>query len=284
MTERQEEQAALHAVYSLDAHERQILRAELRTDPRLRVLAAELEEAANQIALLLPAEAPPEEDRALFLRRLKQHRRAKVTSFGTTFRILRQPWVGWAVAACLAVVAWNGYRVGHELTQEMETLIKNESTARSEAASALSKVAGLEKNLADATEKSQQFAGEINNLKQMNVFAHMEVTSLRATVRKFEEGAAVIVWDNEKQEGQLKLEKMPPVQANRDYQLWVFDKKNPAPISAGVIKVDARGMATVTFKPVEPVPSAAKFAISIEAIGGVAKKSADGPVIFAGPQ
>ncbi len=283
MTERQEEQAALNAMYSLDAHERQILRAEIRTNPRLRALASELEDAATKIALLLPAEAPPEEDRALFLKRLRQHCSAKVTPFGTSFRILRKPWVAWATAASLAVIAWNSYRAWRDLSHEMKTLVQSESVARVEAASALGKVAGLEKKLTDATGASERLAGEITNLKQFNVFASMEVTSLRATVHKFEESAAVIVWDSKKQEGQLKLEKMPPVQANRDYQLWVFDKKNPAPISAGVIKVDARGMASVIFKPAEPVSSATKFAISIEAVGGVAKKSADGPVIFAGP-
>ncbi len=284
MTERQEEQAALNALHSLDAHERQILHAEIRINPRLRVLAAELEEAASKIALLLPAESPPEDDRALLLKRLKQHRSATVTPIGATFRILRQPGVAWAVAACLAVIAWNSRGVIRSLTQEMEALAQSESTARNVAADALGKVAGLENKLADATDVSQRLAGEITDLKQMNVVARLEVTSLRATVRKFEEGVAVIVWDGEKQEGQLKLEKMPPVQANRDYQLWVIDKKNPAPVSAGVIKVDARGIASVAFKPAEPVPSAAKFAISIEALGGVAKKSSDGPIIFAGPQ
>jgi anti-sigma-K factor RskA len=63
----------------------------------------------------------------------------------------------------------------------------------------------------------------------------------------------------------------------------VIDKKNSNPVSAGVIKVDSHGVASVTFKPVEPVPAAAKFAISIEALGGVPRKSTDGPIVFSGP-
>lgn len=284
MTERQEEQAALNAMHSLDAHERQILHAEIRTNPRLRVLAAELEIAAAKIALLLPAEAPPEEDRAQLLRRIKQQRSSAATPMGVTFRVLRRPWFAWAAAACLALVAWQGHRAGRDHMHQMESLAQSESAARSEADAALGKAAGLEKKLADANETAARLTDEIARLNQVNILARMEVTTLRATMRRYEEGVAVIVWDAEKQEGQLKLEKMPPVQANRDYQLWVIDKKNPAPVSAGVIKVDGRGIASVTFRPAEPVSSGAKFAISIEALGGVARKSADGPVIFAGSQ
>ena len=75
---------------------------------------------------------------------------------------------------------------------------------------------------------------------------------------------------------------MPPVQANKDYQLWVLDKdKSKGPVSAGVIRLDDKGYATLTFKPVEPV-TPSKFAISVEKQGGVPQKSADGPVIFVG--
>ena len=71
------------------------------------------------------------------------------------------------------------------------------------------------------------------------------------------------------------------MQANKDYQLWVLDKSKPAPVSAGVIKLDDRGYATVKFKPVEPV-TPSKFALSVEKEGGVPKKSDDGPIIFVG--
>jgi anti-sigma-K factor RskA len=283
MTERQEEQAALNAVYSLDAHERQILRAEMRTDPRLRDLAAEFEDAAAQLALLLPPEAPPEEARPLLLKALKQRARAKGSSAGLPWRFLFGPRVAWAVAACLALVWWQGRAGRQELTQKVAALSQGEAAARDAAAQSQGKLAALEKDLADARERADRMTGEIASLKQVNALARMEVTALRATVRRFDEGVAVIVWDSERQEGRLKLEKMPPVQANKDYQLWVIDRKNPAPVSAGVIKVDARGMAAVTFKPADAVPAAAKFAISIEALGGVPKKSSDGPIIFAGP-
>jgi anti-sigma-K factor RskA len=52
-------------------------------------------------------------------------------------------------------------------------------------------------------------------------------------------------------------------------------------VSAGVIRLDEKGEAKLTFKPAEPV-AATKFAISVEKQGGVPQKSADGPVIFVG--
>lgn len=283
MTERQEEQAALNALYSLDAHERQILRAEMRTDPRLRELAAEFEEAAAAIALLLPAEIPPEEARPLLLKALKLRRRAKAAPIGAPFRFLRAPWVAWTVAACLAVIVWSGRSSRRELSTRAQELSRSEIAARDAAAEAMDKVARLEKERAAAQARADQLSGELASLKQVNAVARMEVAALRATVRRFDEGVALIVWDGEKQEGRLKLEKMPPVPANKDYELWVIDKKNSTPVSAGVIKLDPRGVTSATFKPAEPVPGAVKFAISIEALGGVQKKSADGPIVFSGP-
>jgi anti-sigma-K factor RskA len=187
------------------------------------------------------------------------------------------------VAACLAIVAWVGHMSRRSLTQQVAALAASESAAQSAAAAASDNAGALEKVLADARSKSDQLNGELTGLKQAHAVARMEIASLRATVRRFDEGIALIVWDAEKQEGKLKLEKMPPVQANKDYQLWVIDRKNPTPVSAGVVKVDSRGVASVSFKPVEPVSGAPKFAISIEAFGGVPKKSADGPIVFSGP-
>jgi anti-sigma-K factor RskA len=71
------------------------------------------------------------------------------------------------------------------------------------------------------------------------------------------------------------------VEAGKDYQLWVVDPKSPEPVSAGVVKVDDKGSAKTSFKPVASVSSAAKFAISVEAKGGVEKKA--GPVVMMGP-
>ena len=92
---------------------------------------------------------------------------------------------------------------------------------------------------------------------------------------------AVVVWDSETHQGVLKLEKMPPVEAGKDYQLWVVDPKNPVPVDAGIVRVDSKGFAKVDFKPLNDVSEAAKFALSVEKEGGVPK--GEGPIVLIGP-
>jgi len=283
MTEREEEQAALNALHALDPHERQIFHAEMRTDPRLRDLAAEFENAAAQVALLLPREAPPEDVKPMLLKTLKQRRRAKATPVEAFARFVLGPWIAWAAAVCLAAIAWNGRSTIRQLSEQVAALSQGESKARGEVAAARDAAAVLEKNLADARGSADRLAGEVTALKQASALARMEVVVLRAMLRRFEESAAVVVWDGEKQEGTLRIERMPPVPANKDYQLWIIDKKSSVPVSTGAIKLDARGAVTKPFKLGEPAPGAVRFAISIETTGGAPRKPAEGLVIFAGP-
>lgn len=283
MTEREEEQAALDALYALDPHERQVFRAEMRSDPRLRDLASEFEDAAARIALLLPVEDPPDDIRPMLLKTLRQRRRAKEKRVEVLFRFLRSPWIAWAAAGCLAVIAWSGRGAIRRLSEQVSAQSQAESKARSEAESAKATLAGLEKSLADARGGADRLAGEIAALKQASPLARVEVVFLRPLSRRFEESAVVIVWDGEKQEGRLRLARLPPVPANKDYQLWVIDNKSSVPVSAGVIKLDSRGGGWKSFKVAEPVAGAVRFIVSIETLGGAAKKPADSLIVFSGP-
>ena len=283
MTERQEEQAALHALHLLDAHETRIQQSEMRTDPRLREIVPEFADAAAQIALLLPEEPPPEDCRRRVLGEIRRRRRANVKVITTPLRIIFGPWVAWAAAACIALVAFRYREAKHQLADQVKTLAAGEAAAKSAEAQEKSRVAGLEKQITDSQTKFTSLTGEVDRLQKVNALARMEVAQLKTTLKRFDEGVAVVVWDSEKQEGKLRLDKMPPITPAKDYQLWVIDKKKPAPVNAGVVRVDPRGSVVFTFKPVEPVTDVAKFALSIEKQGGVDQKSADGPVIFVGP-
>lgn len=53
-----------------------------------------------------------------------------------------------------------------------------------------------------------------------------------------------------------------------NYQLWIIDPTVGEPISAGLVPASGSGLLRVEFKPVKPVNSAAKFAVSIEQAGG----------------
>jgi len=80
--------------------------------------------------------------------------------------------------------------------------------------------------------------------------------------------------------GVLKLTNVPQAGAGKDYQLWVIDPKYPAPVSGGLVPVNAEGIARVSFAPDRPISRADKFAISLEPAGGVPK--ATGPIVLLG--
>ena len=285
MTGHQEEQAALHALHLLTAEEARILESEMRTDAKLRQTFDDHVATLAEFGSLLPMdETAPTECRALVLsavRRKKKENSNAIPIFAP-FRLLASPWVAWAAAAALAFAAFSLWDAKKHLADQVAALTTDEAKTQTQASTALAVQEDLKKQLAAEESKEAEVAAELEKLKQVNALARMEVAELRTQNKRYEDGVAVVVWDNEKQEGKIRLDKMPPVQPNKDYQLWVLDKTKTAPVNAGVIRLDEKGDATLTFKPVETV-TASKFAISVETRGGVPEKSADGPIIFAGP-
>jgi anti-sigma-K factor RskA len=93
------------------------------------------------------------------------------------------------------------------------------------------------------------------------------------------EALAVAVWDPSRERGVLSVSKLPALASEKDYQLWVIDKKYPAPVSAGTFVVDpVTGEAHIVFKADKPVESIAKFAVSLERKGG--SPSPQGPIVL----
>jgi len=282
MNERHEEKLALHALRMLDPHEARILESELKNDPKMREFLAELEDVSADLALLLPPEAPPLDLRATILTEVKQRRRSVTAPITAPFRLLGNVWTAWAAAAVIAIAALALWTQKSALEDRVSVLVESEGAAQGDVRKAADMKADLEKKLAMSGRQADALAAELSQLKQVNALSRMQIATLRSSLNRYEDGEAVIVWDSEKQEGRLKIEKMPPVQANKDYQLWVVDKKNPeVPVSAGVVKVNDDGSATMTFRPVMPVSAAAAFALSLEKEGGVPDK-AEGPIVLKG--
>lgn len=133
------------------------------------------------------------------------------------------------------------------------------------------------RNLASANHQIGTLEGELAEASRGRDLARIEVATLKSTIEEYREGVALVVWDAEKQEGVLKLEKMPRIPTEKDYQLWVVDPSHQNPIDAGVVRVDENGFARVRFKPATSV-TAGKFAISVEQQGGV--PVAQGPIVL----
>lgn len=137
------------------------------------------------------------------------------------------------------------------------------------------------KRLAEADDRIVKLNGDLIEARRSQDLARFEIDALKATIDDFREGIALVVWDAEKQEGVLKLEKMPPIPVDKDYQLWVVDPSHQSPVNAGVVRVDEQGFARVSFKPAAAIAQADKFAISVEQRGGVPQN--EGPIVLLSP-
>jgi anti-sigma-K factor RskA len=87
------------------------------------------------------------------------------------------------------------------------------------------------------------------------------------------------VWNPNRQEGVLVASKLPLLQPDKDYQLWVIDPQYPTAVNGGVFGVDPDTVETrVNFKPDKSVTLAQSFVVSLERKGGAPK--AEGPTML----
>lgn len=141
----------------------------------------------------------------------------------------------------------------------------------------------LKQQLAERIKAAEELKVELAALTNANKTAKMQIAMLESTVKEYKQGVAVVVWNAEKKEGILKLEKMPPIQSGKDYNLWVIDSTQKTPVNAGIVRVDDKGFAKVDFKPTMDIQQADKFALSVEKQGGApAGSGPEGPVVLIG--
>lgn len=270
MEERFEELAALNALGMLEGDEKRTLDGVTLRDRALKDLCVELEDTAAHLAGVVLPLAPPAALKGRIRAQIRSRRSggaAKYSDGGSGF----WTFTGWAAAAAFAASsAW--------LWMERDRTTMMLTSATSELAVAEK----VRETLREGFEKQiTTLNGEIASLQKRDALAQMRIATLQTSVDAYKQGVAVVVWDSEKHQGVLKLEKMPPVEAGKDYQLWVVDPKQPVPVDAGIVRVDGDGFAKVDFKPVTDVTDASKFALSVEKEGGVPK--GEGPIVLIGP-
>lgn len=272
MEERFEELAALNALGMLEGDEKRTLDGVMLRDRALKDLCAELEDTAAELAAAIVPLAPPSALRGRIRAKIRSRRGGGMSYLaGGSF----WTWSGWSAAAAIAffsVWLWMDRAALHRslLAASEAKNVEVESTQKWAAQQA------RELELQISALNSQ-----IDSLKQRDALAQVRIATLQSSVDAYKQGVAVVVWDNEKHHGVLKLEKMPPVQTGKDYQLWVVDPQQPVPVDAGIVRVDSSGFAKVEFKPVSEVTDASKFALSVEKEGGVPK--GEGPIVLIGP-
>ena len=231
MNEELEEQASLYVFGLLESAEAAAFERRLESDPELRALVDQLDEAAAAIAHDAPARALPPELRARVLAQVSDGKR--VVAFPS-----RTNWIPWALAACLALTC--AYLVAES--------------------------GGLRKRIA--------------RLEERDILSRVQIASLSSKLENAPNANAVVVWDEKKQRGVLKVTQLPRNTADRDYQLWLVDPRYKDPVDGGVFHVANDGTLSVPFHPASPVRGAEAFAISLERKGGVTK--AKGPIVLLG--
>jgi anti-sigma-K factor RskA len=121
---------------------------------------------------------------------------------------------------------------------------------------------------------------EVSTLREQDALSRTRIATLSAQTEAYAKVLAVVVWDEEKQRGVVKLDQLAPAAADHDYQLWMIDPKRAAPVSAGVVPVNDSGLVQASFRPAEHMPAGVKFAVSIERKGGA--PAPEGPIILMG--
>ncbi len=294
--EHQEELAALYAFDLLEGTERTSFESALATNPALVALVCELRETSATLAHLAPAATLPPSLRPLVLAsvdRASIHRPAPVIPFSRT---ALQPWLAWATAAAFALsAAWLGVlyvsdRSNAALlrdTQAFDTLSLQSANLQLEAERILAqRQRSLHENqLTTLTERIATLAARTADLsaqlKREGDLANLKITTLASLLKNSPQALAVVVWNPEKQEGVLKVEKLPPLAAHQDYQLWVVDPQYPDPVDGGIFVVDTQtGDARIQFHSKQPVTAVNAFAVTLERKGGVPK--AEGPFVLLG--
>jgi len=254
------EDLALYALGSLEGGERQALEAHLEGCASCR---RELEVSRGDLSLLALTTAgpkPPARARQRLMSAIAKEPRLPAIApepqprFWPSFG---RPALGWIAAAALALVC-----IG---------LVRQNST--------------LQRDMASLRVRFQnQFNDQEGKLEQAN---EVVTTLLDPESTKIE---LVAVGNKPQPRGKAIYQRrtrnliflasnLPPLPAQRIYELWLFPASGGAPIAAGLFKPDARGSATVVNPPLPEGVEAKSFVVTLEPESGSHEAPRGTPVI-----
>lgn len=222
---RQEELADLYAAGRLDGAEKSAFEASLAADADLRALVDQRRSALRPSMPLLRTVLP------------------------------------WSIAACLALACaglaqlYLSSRAENALFRNQTALVDLELRSARQQLEAERLLARRE--LADANAKIAAHApGD---------FSALRIAALTPQTGAPPDAFAIVVWNPATQEGLLRVERLPPAPADRDYRLWAIEPASFVPIHVGAIAIDPTTPVTrIHFPPTPHLGAAATFAISLE--------------------
>jgi anti-sigma-K factor RskA len=258
ISEEKQDLAVEYAFGMMDAAASRAFEAELKSDEELCAFAMELRESAAAMARWAPAQLPPP---------------------GLRERILAQVRGEVAVAAAVAQATAVGRPPDETSAANVESRVSFLPWVIAAGLAITSAALWVERD--QWKNEALSLRTEAIALRERDEFSQLKIAMLAAQNAAYAKAGAVVLWDEAKQRGVIKLSNFPAAGTGKDYQLWVIEsKKDAVPVSGGVVAVGANGIARVSFSPDHPVRKAEKFAISIEQEGGAPK--VEGPVILAG--
>lgn len=188
-------------------------------------------------------------------------------------------WLGWAAAVCFFFAAIFFAGKSFNVRGQLQSVLEAERVARLEAGT-LKNLLEAERILSGAQLNRLVSADRlIADLRVQADVARLTITSLTSPADNSSPARAIAVWNPDRQEGVLVASKLPALQPDKDYQLWVIDPQYSIPVNGGVFSVEPEtGEAHVNFKPDKNVKAVQTFAVSLEHKGGVPK--AEGPMML----
>jgi len=254
-SERHEELVALQVLGLPNAEEAGELESHLEEGCRAcEDLLVELRQSAAALAAGVPPRRPSPEARERLLASLAPSRaqaalpRAKASPFA--------PWlVAAAAAALFAFFAFDDAR----LRSQSEETRRREATLASRLHSAEAELArrDLRARVLESEDVRILFLGGKDPQP---------------------EARAKVFWSEKAKRGFVVAANLEALPADRQYQLWVFDKGKP--VDAGVFDADPAGRALFESKDLSSIAAAENFAVTVEPRGGVPQPT--GPIVLLG--
>lgn len=240
-----EEIAALRALGLHEPEQEAALQAYLRDHPQDRELVHAFASTAVDLALSVPQMAPSPALKQRVLDALPERRRQQ---HGVTATTSARAAAG--TASNVVAFRWVPWAI----------------------AACLALACGL------LAQSNLKLRTEVANLEQQGALDDLQIAVLSSLLQNTPDARAVCVWDEDRQEGVLTVENLPPVPADRDYQLWVVDPAYGDPVDGGVFNTGPDGSLRFQFQPGQRISAATAFAVSLERKGGVPK--AEGPMVL----
>lgn len=176
-------------------------------------------------------------------------------------------------AAAPAIVSWPRWLLGVAAAMLVAILVKDDMKLRREREELRNRAVQLAQNLDTARRDLARRDLRVRVLESDDV----KILSLGGKDPQ-PSARARVFWSETAKRGILLAGNLASLPADKQYELWVFDKGKPVP--AGVFDADASGRALFESSDLSAIATAQNFAVTIEPRGGMPQPT--GPIVLVG--